>query len=164
MNLCPAGATWRSPQTYHAGLRPLDAVTGGRGLPPRSSGARGDRQPRIKYGAGSEHSPHRVPVRDLPASRSTAHRKAPRVSSHTQTRQLAQPCPEPADGIAEIEFSAFSRSCLKRRNPDAGALQRQITAYETERNATAVTIDWRFSTHDARTKLRRFYPCLSNVG
>ena len=65
--------------------------------------------------------------------------------------------------MAEIEFSALSRSCLKRRNPDADALQRQITAYESERNATGVTIDWRFSTHNARTKLHRFYPCLSNI-
>ena len=37
--------------------------------------------------------------------------------------------------MAEIEFSALSRACLKGRNPDADALQRQITAYETERNA-----------------------------
>ena len=65
--------------------------------------------------------------------------------------------------MAEIEFSALSRSCLKRRNPDADALQRQITAYESERNAAGVTIDWRFSTHDARTKLHRFYPGLSNI-
>ena len=65
--------------------------------------------------------------------------------------------------MAEIAFSALSRSCLKRRNPDADALQRQITAYESERNAAGVTIDWRFSTHNARTKLHRFYPCLSNI-
>ena len=65
--------------------------------------------------------------------------------------------------MAEIEFSALSRSCLKRRNPDADALQRQITAYQSERNAAGVTIDWRFSTHNARTKLHRFYPCLSNI-
>ena len=65
--------------------------------------------------------------------------------------------------MAEIEFSALSRSCLKRRNPDADVLQRQITAYETQRNSAGVTINWRFSTHDARTKLQRFYPCLSNV-
>ena len=31
------------------------------------------------------------------------------------------------------------------RNPDADALQRQITAYETQRNAAGVTINWRFS-------------------
>ena len=65
--------------------------------------------------------------------------------------------------MAEIEFSALSRSCLKRRNPGAEALKRQVTAYETQRNAAGVAIDWRFNTHDARTKLHRFYPCLSNV-
>ena len=65
--------------------------------------------------------------------------------------------------MAEIEFSALSRACLKGRNPDADALHRQITAYETQRNARAVTINWRFSTHDARTKLHRFYPCLFSI-
>ena len=65
--------------------------------------------------------------------------------------------------MAEIEFSALSRACLWGRNPDADALQRQITAYETERNAAGVTINWRFSTDDARNKLHRFYPCPTNV-
>ena len=65
--------------------------------------------------------------------------------------------------MAEIEFSALSRACLRGRNPDADALQRQINAYETERNAAGVTINWRFSTHDARNKLHRFYPCPNNV-
>ena len=65
--------------------------------------------------------------------------------------------------MAEIEFSALSRACLRGRNPDADALQRQITAYEAERNAAGVTINWRFSTDDARNKLLRFYPCLSNI-
>ena len=55
--------------------------------------------------------------------------------------------------MAEIEFSALSRACLKGRNPDADALQRQITAYETERNAAQATINWRFSTDDARAKV-----------
>ena len=36
--------------------------------------------------------------------------------------------------MAEIEFSALSRACLKGRNPDADALQRQITAYKTQRS------------------------------
>ena len=55
--------------------------------------------------------------------------------------------------MAEIEFSALSRACLRGRNPDADALQRQITAYETERNAAKATINWRFSTDDARAKV-----------
>ena len=65
--------------------------------------------------------------------------------------------------MAEIEFSALSCACLKGRNPDADALQRQITAYETERNAAGVTINWRFSTQDARSKLHRLYPGLSRL-
>ena len=65
--------------------------------------------------------------------------------------------------MAEIEFSVLSRACLKGRNPDANALERAISAYETQRNAACSTINWRFSTDDARTKLHRFYPCLSNV-
>ena len=65
--------------------------------------------------------------------------------------------------MAEIEFSALSRSCLRGRNADAAALTRTINAYETQRNSAGVAINWRFSTHDARAKLHRFYPCLSNV-
>ena len=65
--------------------------------------------------------------------------------------------------MAEIEFSVLSRACLKGRNPDADALQRAISAYETQRNAAAITINWRFSADDARTKLHRFYTCLSNL-
>ena len=36
--------------------------------------------------------------------------------------------------MAEIEFSVLSRACLRGRNPDADALERAITAYETRRN------------------------------
>ena len=60
--------------------------------------------------------------------------------------------------MAEIEFSVLSRTCLKGRNPDADALQRNIGACEAERNEAAAAINWRFSTQDARTKMRRLYP------
>ena len=46
--------------------------------------------------------------------------------------------------MAEIEFSALSRSCLKGRNPDADALQHAITAYETRRNTARIPVNWRF--------------------
>ena len=62
--------------------------------------------------------------------------------------------------MAEIEFSALSRAYLRGRNPDADALQRQITAYETERNAAGDTNNWRFTTKDARIKLKSLYPSL----
>ena len=65
--------------------------------------------------------------------------------------------------MAEIEFSVLTRACLKGRNPDAAALQRQITAYQAQRNAAGVGINWRFSTNDARSKFHRFYPCPFNI-
>ena len=60
--------------------------------------------------------------------------------------------------LAEIEFSVLARSCLKQRLPDAESLQREVWASVQERNAARVTINWRFKTQDARTKLHRLYP------
>ena len=64
--------------------------------------------------------------------------------------------------MAEIEFSVFSNQCLNRRIEDEVSLKREIAALETERNQAAATIDWRFSTTDARHKLRRIYPSVSH--
>ena len=63
--------------------------------------------------------------------------------------------------MAEIEFSVLSRDCLRGRHGDEGALAVASDAYETRRNATRATINWGFSTDDARTKLHRLYPCNS---
>ena len=60
--------------------------------------------------------------------------------------------------MAEIEFSVFSNQCLNRRIEDEEALKREIAALETERNQAGATIEWRFTTTDARHKLRRIYP------
>ena len=63
--------------------------------------------------------------------------------------------------MAEIEFSVLSRSCLRQRLPDEEALGREVQALVTERNTAQATINWRFNTHDARTKLHRLYPFAS---
>ena len=60
--------------------------------------------------------------------------------------------------MAEIEFSVLSRSCLRQRLPDEEAPGREVQALVTERNTAQATINWRFNTHDARTKLHRLYP------
>ena len=65
--------------------------------------------------------------------------------------------------MAEIEFSVLTRACLQGRNPDETALQRAINAYEAERNAARATINWRFNTQDARSKLHRLYPFNSKI-
>ena len=59
--------------------------------------------------------------------------------------------------MAEIEFSVLSRSCLKQRIPGEEALRREVQALVKERNAARATINWRFNTRDARTKLHRLY-------
>jgi hypothetical protein len=60
--------------------------------------------------------------------------------------------------IAEIELSVLSRQCLDRRVPDAATLAREVAAWQERRNAAAAPVDWRFTTQDARIKLKRLYP------
>jgi transposase len=62
--------------------------------------------------------------------------------------------------MAEIELSVLSRQCLNRRIPDQETLVQEVAAWEASRNAHHTTIDWRFTTADARIKLRRLYPSL----
>ncbi len=62
--------------------------------------------------------------------------------------------------MAEIELSALQRQCLDRRLADRPTLEREVTAWARDRNAAAATIDWRFTTADARIKLKRLYPAV----
>jgi hypothetical protein len=62
--------------------------------------------------------------------------------------------------MAEIELSLLSRQCLNRRIPDQPTLQHETSAWETQRNDAASTVNWRFTTADARIKLKRLYPTL----
>jgi DDE superfamily endonuclease len=62
--------------------------------------------------------------------------------------------------MAEIELSVLASQCLDRRIPTTTDLSREVAAWEAERNAAAVTIDWRFTTADARIKLKHLYPTL----
>jgi transposase len=60
--------------------------------------------------------------------------------------------------MAEIELSVLSRQCINRRIPDEQTLDREVTAWAKDRNSKVVKVDWRFSTADARIKLKRLYP------
>ena len=62
--------------------------------------------------------------------------------------------------MAEIEFSIFSRSCLRQRLPDEESLIGEVSALEQQRNRAKAVIHWGFTTQDARTKLRRLYPAI----
>lgn len=60
--------------------------------------------------------------------------------------------------MAEIELSVLARQCLDRRIPDREDLAEEVGAWEAERNATESSIEWRFTTANARLKLRHLYP------
>jgi hypothetical protein len=62
--------------------------------------------------------------------------------------------------MAEIELSVLSRQCLKRRIPDQPTLHHEIAAWASQRNMAASTVNWRFTTADARIKLKRLYPSI----
>ena len=65
--------------------------------------------------------------------------------------------------MAEIEFSVISRRCLGQRHPDEDDLSEDILALEQERNEAHATINWRFTTPNARTKLHRLYPAIPSL-
>jgi hypothetical protein len=62
--------------------------------------------------------------------------------------------------VAECELSALARQCLHRRIPTEAALEAELRAWTTARNATATRVRWHFTTDDARIKLQHLYPIL----
>ena len=62
--------------------------------------------------------------------------------------------------MAEIELSVLARQCLSERMNDKENLQRQVAARQQKRNESAVKIDWRFTTDDARIKLKKLHPTI----
>lgn len=62
--------------------------------------------------------------------------------------------------MAEIEFSALSRQCLRRRIPDRVTLCDVIKAWEETRNRSEVKCKWQFTAEDARVKLHKLYPII----
>jgi len=60
--------------------------------------------------------------------------------------------------MAEIELSALQRQCLDRRRGDRAMMEREVAAWVQARNGAGTAVKWRFTTDDARIKLRRLYP------
>jgi hypothetical protein len=63
--------------------------------------------------------------------------------------------------MVEIEIGVLAEQCLDRRIPDRETLASEIAAWEAFRNEQKATVDWQFTTTDARIKLKRLYPTLS---
>src|SRR5215211_335119 len=62
--------------------------------------------------------------------------------------------------MAEIELSVLGRQCLKQRLPDGERLTAEASAWEARRNAAGARMEWRFTTEEARIKLKHLYPSL----
>ena len=62
--------------------------------------------------------------------------------------------------MAETELSTITRQCLARRIPDRQTLEQEVTAWEQTRNEAKATVDWQFTTTDARVKLKKLYPSI----
>ena len=62
--------------------------------------------------------------------------------------------------MAEIEIGIMVRQCLDRRIPDQDTLRHELKAWQDKRNKDAVCVNWRFTTQDARVKLKSLYPAM----
>jgi len=62
--------------------------------------------------------------------------------------------------VAEIELSVLQSQCLDRRIPDIGMMRDEVSAWESDRNNRASKTTWRFTTAQARIKLKHLYPKL----
>ena len=62
--------------------------------------------------------------------------------------------------LAESELGILAAQCLDRRIPDKQTLIDEIAAWEHDRNAQHTRSDWRFTTKDARIKLKHLYPSI----
>jgi transposase len=60
--------------------------------------------------------------------------------------------------MAEIEFSVLNNHGLSDRIPAIEQMRREVSAWNKIRNKKSSTINWRFTTADARIKLARLYP------
>ena len=63
--------------------------------------------------------------------------------------------------MAEIEIGVLCEQCLAERIPDEETLCREVTAWEKSRNEQRATVNWHFTSIDARNKLKRLYPIIS---
>jgi len=64
--------------------------------------------------------------------------------------------------MAEIEIGVMTRQCINRRIEDQEMLRSEIDAWQKQRNKEAIQVNWRFTTADARIKLKSLYPSIQS--
>ena len=94
-----------------------------------------------------------------------ARRIAERLEIHYTPKPLATRLDRVAGSWlnrAEIEIGVMVRQCLDRRIPNQSVLRREVGAWQQQRNQDAIRVDWRFTTADARIKLKSLYTSIQN--
>jgi hypothetical protein len=64
--------------------------------------------------------------------------------------------------MAEIELAMLAGQCLDRRLADRATLEREVAAWQAARNRAGRGVNWRFTTEDARIKLKHLYPAVQD--
>lgn len=98
----------------------------------------------------SQHPRNQVAVSQLPARASPGIGRAARNPLHARARQPAR--------HRRDRVERPGRQCLNRWMPNLAAVRHQMRAWEQHRNNREVTVDWQFTTRDARIKLKTLYP------
>jgi hypothetical protein len=91
-------------------------------------------------------------VRPRPSTRPT--RRSKRGAWREESSSLYTPVAGSWRNMVEVALSVLVRQCLKCRLPDIETLRRAVSAWTEERNRLGASLDWRFTTPDARVKLR----------
>ena len=70
--------------------------------------------------------------------------------------------PKHGSWLNMAEIGVLSRQCLNRRIPNQETLWLEIEKWEKKRNQETIRVNWRFTTKDARIKLKSLYPSIQN--
>jgi len=94
-----------------------------------------------------------------------------RAATHRHLANARTPDPRGTRAAVVVSLPNLHRAALPnddrrippptdRRIADRATLKAEVTAWNRDRNAAATTIDWRFTTADARIKLKHLYPAI----
>ena len=59
--------------------------------------------------------------------------------------------------MAEIELGVLARQCMDQRIPDRKVLTQESGTWQEQRSRAEIRADWRFTTQDARIKVKSLY-------
>jgi transposase len=63
--------------------------------------------------------------------------------------------------MAEIELNVLMGQCLNRRIDNINEIKKEVNAWQNHRNNKDCKIEWRFTSKEARVKLKKLYPSIN---